>query len=306
MRNTFIATLYDIARNDKDIVLLTSDIGYKVLDKFFEFLPDQIINVGVSEANMIGIAAGLALGAKKCFTYTIIPFLTLRCLEQIRVDICMQNLNVKIVGVGGGLTYGELGPTHHSIEDISILRSLPNMKVIVPADPDEVADIVRAIYNINGPIYIRLGKSGERSINELPNGFSLGRGKIVKSGSDVTLVSCGPILDRVLKVSKRLEADGISVELISINTIKPLDNEIILDSLGKTRKIITIEEHSIIGGLGSSVAELVAESGIGFSDFRRLGIQDTFTFEVGDQDYLLDYNGLSEKAIYEEVTRILN
>lgn len=306
MRNAFIATLYDIARNDKDIVILTSDIGYKVLDKFFDFLPDQIINVGVSEANMTGIAAGLALRRKKCFTYTIIPFLTLRCLEQIRVDICMQNLNVKIVGVGGGLAYGELGPTHHSIEDISILRSLPNMKVIVPADPEEVADIVTEISNIEGPIYIRLGKSGERTINELPNGFSLGMGKIVKCGSDVTLISSGPILGRVLKVSKRLEADGISVELISINTIKPLDNELILASLEKTGKIVTIEEHSIIGGLGSAVAELVAESNISFSGFRRIGIQDVFTFEIGDQDYLMDYEGLSEEAIYREVTSILN
>lgn len=306
MRNAFISKLFDVAEQDRDVILLAADIGYGVLDRFFNELPDQVINVGISEANMTGIAAGLALRGKKCFTYTIIPFLTMRCFEQIRVDICIQNLNVKIVGVGGGLAYGELGPTHHSIEDISLLRSLPNMNVIVPADPCETTHVIESLCEVDEPVYIRLGKSGEKNVNELPKGFSLGKGKIVKSGSDVTLISCGPILNRVLNVSRRLEANGILVELISINTIKPLDNDLILESIEKTGKVITIEEHSIIGGLGSAVAELVAESNIAFSTFRRLGIKDTYTFEVGNQDYLLDYEGLSEERIYGQIISVLN
>jgi transketolase len=306
MRNAFISKLFELAQKDKDIVLLTADIGYGVLDQFFSELPGQIINCGISEANMTGVAAGLSLRDKKCFTYTIIPFLTMRCLEQIRVDICIQNLNVKIVGVGGGFAYGELGPTHHAIEDISLLRSLPNMTVLVPADPCETSCIVESLHEVDGPVYIRLGKSGEKNVNELPKGFSLGKVKVVKSGSDVTLISCGPILNRALNVSKRLEADGILVELISINTIKPLDNDLILGSLEKTGKIISVEEHSIVGGLGSAIAELIAESNITCSDFVRLGIRDTYTFEVGDQDYLLDYEGLSEEAIYKQVTDYCN
>jgi transketolase len=301
MRNAFINAIYDVAREDKNVILLAADIGYGVLDKFFATLPEQVINVGISEANMTGLAAGLALRGKKAFNYTIIPFATLRCLEQIKVDVCMQQLDVKIFGVGGGLAYGPQGPTHHAIEDVGVLRALPQMRVLVPADPIEAGDMARALTQIPGPAYVRLAKSGEPAIPALPRGFTLGQGKLVREGNDVALISAGPILGRTLALCERLEANGRSVRVISIHTIKPLDNELILDTLRHCQEVYTIEEHNIVGGLGTAVAEVLAESGLMPKRFRRFGLQDRYVFGIGDQDYLLDQEGLSIDALYRAI-----
>ncbi len=298
MRNAFVKALTTLATRDRNIYLLTGDLGFTVFEEFARSFPNQYINCGVAEQNMMGVAAGLSLSGKKVFVYSIIPFATMRPFEQIRNDICMHNLDVTIVGVGGGFSYGSLGPTHHAIEDIAIMRALPNMRVVVPADPVETDLVVRAIAKETGPTYLRLGKSKEETLSRTPFNFALEKARILKRGRDLTLIGIGPILKNVLAAAEALEKNHhLSATVASMTTVKPIDTQFIVNTAKTTKHIFTIEEHSIIGGLGEAVGTILAEKKTGSIVFKRIGIDDAFAKIVGNQEYLREKNHLSPKEL---------
>lgn len=285
MRQAFIDTIIELARTDDKIFLLNGDLGFSVLEPFTAEFPDRSLNMGVAEANMVGAAAGLALDGYAVFVYSIIPFVTMRVFEQVRNDVALQNVNVKIVGVGSGFTYGQLGPTHHSIEDIALMRALPNMTVVCPGDPAEAAAATRALGSMKGPAYLRIGKKGEPQVHELLAEFTLGKGIVVKEGNDIALIATGNMLSTAVAVAGQIGQKGLQARVISMHTIKPLDTVLVQKALKETKAVFTLEEHSIIGGLGTAVAEIVAESGFG-KRFKRFGVKDQFTSFAGSQDYL--------------------
>jgi len=305
MRTAFIKTLFDLAKQDEKINLIVGDLGYSVVEPFQKEFPSRFINAGVAEQNMTGMAAGLALSGKIVFTYSIANFPTLRCLEQIRNDICYHKANVKIVAVGGGFAYGALGMTHHATEDLAIMRSLPNMLVVAPGDPVEAKLATQAIVEHEGPCYLRLGKAGEPKIHQDKINFKLGKALELKYGTDITLISTGGMLFNTLKAAEKLEEQGISVRLLSMHTVKPLDTEAVLKAAVETSAIFTIEEHSIIGGLGGAVSETLAESGNSQVYFKRLGIPSTFISQVGNQEYLRNLFSLSAEGILNSVETTL-
>jgi transketolase len=291
-----------LARKDKRIFLLTGDLGFSVFEKFKNEFPERFFDVGVAEQNMVGIASGLALSGKIVFVYSIIPFLTMRAFEQIRLDICYQNTDVKMVGVGGGFAYGSAGSTHHAVEDIAIMRALPNMTVVCPSDPVETELTVNNAVKYNGPVYIRLGREKEKLYSGKPH-FKFGKGIVKKKGKDITIISTGDILRNVIEVAKKLSQMNISTRVISMHTIKPIDREIILKAAKETKAIFTVEEHNIIGGLGSAVAEILMESPYKNVSFKRLGIPDTFVKEVGGQEFLRKKYDLSISSIFKTIIK---
>ncbi len=300
MRSTAIQTLEKLCATDSSIFLLTADLGFKIFDSFRGAYQDRFINVGVAEANMIGVAAGLSLSKKNVYCYSIVPFLTMRCLEQIRVDLCYHNLNVKLVGVGGGLAYGLEGMTHHAIEDISIMRSLPNMTVVVPGDASEVEAIMNESAIYNGPIYIRLGRDGAPKVHSATPKLKIGKGIVINKGIDISIIANGTMLHTAKIVSDTLVSKGMSVNLISMHTVKPLDEELIEECINGSEAIFTIEEHSIIGGLGSAVAEVLAQSSYR-GLFRRIALPDAYGSSVGRVEYLREKYGLSPEAIIKYI-----
>ena len=303
MRNTIINAIHTAAKTNKDIIFLTGDLGYSVIENFQAELPNQIINCGIAEQNMIGIAAGLALAGKKVFVYSIVPFATMRCFEQIRVDVCYQNLDVTIIGVGGGFAYGTLGTTHFGLEDLALMRSLPNMKIIAPADPLEAAQLFKQLVGAKGPWYIRLNRGGEKVISEGVLPAQIGVGSILKKGSQVTIFSIGNITEVALEAVAILEKEGVSAEVIHLHTLKPLDNDIIKDRALTRKAMVTLEEHTINGGLGSAVSEVLAENGLAVP-FRRLGVEDQYFSFIGKQDFLRTKAGLSAVAVAETIKKL--
>lgn len=305
MRSAFVNTLTKLAKHDKNIWLITGDLGFSVLEDFEQKFPKQYLNIGVAEQNMVGVSAGLAMSGKTVFAYSITPFITLRCLEQIRNDVCLQNTNVKLVGIGAGFSYGQLGPTHHSIEDIAVTRALPNMTVICPGDPWEVEEATKAIAKTRTPAYLRIGKKGEPIINSGKSKFTIGRGIVISEGKDLTLVSTGNMLETAVSVGDQLSKKGLRARVVSMHTVKPLDKELLMESLRKTKAVFTLEEHSVIGGLGSAVAEVVAASDRKIL-FHSFGVDDKFTKMAGSQEYLRKVNGLSAGQICEKILQTLN
>ncbi|QQG40393.1 MAG: hypothetical protein HYV37_02365 [Candidatus Levyibacteriota bacterium] len=300
MRITFVHRLFEFAKKDKSIFLLTGDLGFSVFEKYIEAFPDQYLNMGVAEQNMAGVAAGMAIEDKMPIIYSIAPFTTMRNFEQIRNDICYQNLNVKIVGVGAGFSYGPYGHTHHGLEDIGILRTLPGLVIFAPGDPIETDLATKAMLRHIGPVYLRLGKAGEPNVHKKPIDFTIGKGIIIKDGTTITVISCSTLLYRAFQAASELEKENYSVRLISMPSIKPLDKDIILKSAKKTKAIFTIEEHSIIGGLGSAVAEVLAEAGSPVR-FKRIGVPDQFTKVIGSQEYMRKANELSLEQIVKTI-----
>ena len=303
MRSAFIDTLHKLAKKDKRIFLLAADVGFSVLEKFKTEFPKRFFNVGVAEANMIGIAAGLALSGKTVFTYTMAHFITTRCYEQIKVDLCYQNTNVRLIGSGGGLTYGPAGTTHHSIEDISIMRSLPNMCVICPGDPVETQYTIEASAKHKGPMYIRLGKRDPVIHNKSIN-FKIGRSIILKKGDDLHILSTGNMLETAMLISERLKKDGLSASVVSMHTIKPIDINLIKEFAYSRKPMFTIEEHSIVGGLGSAVSEVLAELDCNIT-FKRIGLPDECLTTVGSQKYLRKVSGIDPDGIYKTIKRTI-
>jgi len=305
MRTAFIQTLIECARANEHIWLLVGDLGYSVVEPFRQEFPERFINVGVAEQNMTGIATGLALSGKIVFTYSIANFPTLRCLEQIRNDVCYHEANVKIVAVGGGLAYGAQGMTHHATEDLAIMRALPNMTVVAPGDPVEAALATRAIAKWPGPCYLRLGKAGEPIVHKTSPDFQIGKAIPLKDGSDVTIICTGSTTQRAIQASEHLEKLGIEAGVLIMHTVKPVDVQAIIKIAGETRAIVTLEEHSITGGLGSTVAEILAEIDVAHIRFKRLGLKDDYCRVVGKQEYLCDTLGLRIDDMVKAIQHLL-
>lgn len=294
MRTTFVNTLKELAREDERIFLLTADMGYSVLETFREEFPDRFLNTGIAEQNTVSVAAGLAMSGKIVYVYSIIPFVTMRCFEQVRLDLAYNNTNVKLVGIGAGLTYGPFGGSHHSIEDIAIMRALPNMTVLCPGDPIETEQLIRQSYEIKGPVYIRLGKKGEPKIHPEGTKIVIGRAIHVTDGDDLILITTSNTLERGKKWVDEWKEEGIHVNLVSMHTIKPFDVSTVKELINREVPIITFEEHNIIGGLGSAVAEVIAESNKSVR-FMRIGINDKFSHHIGSHEYQQEKFGLLKK-----------
>ncbi len=302
MRTAYLDTLYELAQRDKRVYALISDNGAIVYDKYRRDLPGQYLNLGISEANMIGMAAGMASCGKIPFAYTIGAFLAYRAFEFIRNDVCLQNQNVKIVGTGAGQVYSALGPTHHSTEDLGGLRALPNLTILCPASPLEVKKATIAAYEHEGPVYLRLGTNREPEIYEGDYGFRIGKAVTLRDGKDITLIGTGSILKDVLDAAKQLQSEGIRARVINMHTIKPIDKEAVIKAVEETGKIVTVEDHNIIGGLGSAVAEVVAEYGKGVV-FKRLGLND-FSKGYGTFNEVKKNNGIGSTTACEFVREI--
>ena len=300
MRDAFIETLEQLAGENSRLVLMTGDLGFAVFDRFRAQFPRQFYNVGVAEQNLAGVAAGLALSGHTVLTYSIANFPTLRCLEQIRNDICYHGADVKIVSVGGGMAYGALGFSHFATEDLAIMRALPGLTVVAPGDPVEVKKLLPQIVRYPGPVYLRLGRAGEKPCHDPGVTVELGRSTLARRGSDVLLLSIGGMLPVALEAAELLTRDRIEAEVVSVHTLKPLDASEILEMVARFPAVITCEEHTITGGLGGAVAEVIAEAGIATS-FRRFGLPPRFPLGVGSQEYLRTVNGLDAPALREIV-----
>lgn len=304
MRTAFADTLLELARTDPRVMLLTGDLGYTVFEPFMAQLPKQYLNCGVAEANMIGTAAGLAKSGLRPFVYSIVPFATLRCLEQIRNDLCYHELPVVVVGVGGGYSYGDMGATHHSVEDLAITRALPNLTVVAPGDPVEVAAVVRSLLELSGPAYLRLGKRGEPVVHEHPIDFTLGKGIVVRPGADVALLATGNLLASAVAAAKQLSDElGIEATVVSLHTLKPFDVGLISALARQFGVLYTIEEHNVLGGLGGAVSEVVAGLPESRAQVVRIGIPDKFQHVSGSQQYLREITKLTAAAIANRVAQ---
>jgi len=305
MRNEFAKTLTELAEHNKDLVLLTGDIGNKLFDNFKEKYPDRFYNCGVAEANMTGVASGLASSGLRPITYTITPFNTARCFEQIRLDVCYPNLPVIIVGTGSGLSYASLGATHHSMEDISILRTLPNLQIVCPADTKEVRQCLIEALKSNRPTYIRLGKKGEPEIHKKIPNLKIGKGLILKKGKDIAILGVGTTLSIAKECEQYLLKKNIYSDLISFHSPKPLDSKL-LGSLFKNKKlIITIEEHGLIGGVGSAILEWANTNKRDARKVIRFGGPDKFLIGCGNQKEARKLIGLESKKISIKILQFL-
>lgn len=285
MRDTIVGCIIEQARLDENIYLVTSDMGYGVLDPFKEEFPSRYLNVGIAEQNSIGVAAGLALSGKRVYVYSIIPFVIMRCFEQVRVDVAYMNTNVKLIGVGAGLSYGAAGATHHAIEDIALMRSLPNMTVCCPGDPIEAKALIKESFKFDGPMYFRLGNNNDTPIHREDIQVPIGKAIEIKSGTDLALITTSNMLAQAKDWTYQLEEKGKSVTLVSFPTIKPLDKDYIVKLICRKIPIITLEEHNIIGGLGTAIAEVIADYGQQVY-FKRIAIPDQYSHYVGNQNYL--------------------
>ncbi len=284
MRNAFAQELTDLAAQDERIVLLSGDIGNRLFDPFKSRYPTRFFNCGVAEANMMSVAAGLASCGLRPFVYTIVPFVTTRCLEQIRVDVCYHNMPVTIIGVGGGLSYAGLGATHHSCEDIAFLRVLPEMTVVCPGDAAEVRASVSAALQQSGPVYLRIGKKGEPVVHAETPDFEFGRAISVRDGDDVAILSTGNLLPTAMEAAEILAQQEIFTRVVSFHTVKPLDKELLNNVFSTYRLVTTLEEHSVLGGLGGAVAEWLADERPKEARLIRLGTSDQFLHIAASQD----------------------
>ena len=284
LRTAFIETLRELARVDDRIFLLTADMGYSVFETFRDEFPDRFLNTGIAEQNTIGIAAGLAARGKIVYVYSIIPFVTMRCFEQVRLDLAYNFMNVKLVGVGAGLTYGPLGSSHHALEDIAIMRSLPDMTVLCPGDPIETRELIKRSFEYEGPVYIRLGKNGEPKIHPDETRIEIGKSITVLEGNDLALITTSNMLETGKKWVEEWKQDGINVSLISMPSLKPFDSSTVKSLIDKEIPIITLEEHSVIGGLGSIISQVIATTGKPVK-FQQIGINDKFSHVVGGHEF---------------------
>jgi transketolase len=301
MRDAFVKKLTELAREDSDIMFLTGDLGFGVFDDFEKEFPNQYLNVGVAEQNMTGIAAGLGLEGKKVFTYSIANFSTLRCLEQIRNDAAYHEVNLTVVSSGGGFTYGALGMSHHATEDLAIMRALPDVTVLAPSTAWEAYHATKAITETSGVGYLRIEKGGIKEPADKNTDFIIGKSIQMAAGEDLTIITCGRIIEECLEAAKLLKKRGITANVVSMHSIKPIDSNSILSYAKNTNNIITVEEHNKSGGLGSAVSEVLTDN---FSSCKllRIALEDKYSSIVGSQDYLrsiykLDAIEIEKKSI---------
>ena len=304
MRNAFAEEMTRVAATDKRVVVLSGDIGNKLFDKLRVVDEKRFYNCGIAEANMMGVAAGMALSGLRPFVYTITPFTTTRCFEQIRVDVCYHHAPVVIVGTGSGLSYSELGPTHHSLEDMAILRTLPGMRVVAPCDASELRQVLHEVLKDDSPTYIRIGKKGEADIHSSLPELKLGKVLVVRPGTDVALLCAGNMMSETLKAADILAKSGVSAEVVSFHTVKPLDVDYLHKAAKRFNLLVTVEEHSRIGGFSSAVAEwrMVQPQS---SNQLAFGTDDVFMHEVGSQAYARKKYGLTADNIAASTLRAL-
>lgn len=304
MRNHLINKITEIAKTDHNIMLMTGDLGYGVLDEFKNQFPDRYINVGIAEQNMAAVAAGLALEGNTVFVYSIGNFPTLRCIEQIRNDICYHNANVKILAVGSGFAYGTLGMTHHATEDLAIMRAMPNMHVFTPCDSISAEAVAEDICKIQCPCYVRLERGGEPVVFNKDEHFVVGELKELRKGKNVAVITIGTVVNEALKAADVLLKENKEVSIYSTYSLKPINKKQILKIAENNKYIITVEEHQIIGGLGSTIAEIIAENNVN-TKLVRLGLEDEFTSVVGNQEYLRKVYKLDSSAIQKQIEGLL-
>lgn len=301
MRDTFVRTLVELAKQDKNIELITGDLGFGVLKPYYETVPDQFTNAGIAEQNMTTVAAGMALEGKTVFTYSIGNFPTLRCLEQIRNDCAYHNVNVKIVCVGGGFVYGSLGMSHQATEDLAALRALPNVVVMAPADLVEAEECTKALAKHSGTVYLRLGRGGEKRIHNKIDNFQIGKAIKVHAGEKVAIFSTGAIFEEVTEAYGELKKKGFNPAIFTFPTVKPIDKETIEEVSREFELVVTCEEHNIFGGFGSAVAEVMAEMKDKNAVLMRIGLNDEYSVRVGNQKYLRQQYGIDAKRIVERI-----
>lgn len=305
MRNAFAKQITELAQRDERVVLLSGDIGNRLFDDLKAKSPDRFFNCGVAEANMVGMAAGMAMSGLRPVCYTITPFITYRCMEQIRVDVCYHHVPVVIVGTGAGLSYASLGATHHSCEEMGMLRLLPGLAVIAPADAMEVRGALKAALNHPHPVYIRIGKKGEPVIHQTEPDFQIGKAISIREGKIVCLLSTGTLLPIALETADLLAAQNVSAKVVSFHTIKPLDEATLASAFADFKLVVTIEEHSILGGLGGSVAEWLANHSPAKARLLRCGTADEFLHETAEQEEAREHFGLTAAAMAARIKQFL-
>lgn len=302
MRRTCINMVHSLASRDPRVLFLGSDLSAGVLDGMKVEMPDRFFMEGICEQNLIGMAAGLAMEGYIPYVNTIATFLTRRCYEQVALDVCLHNLPVRLIGNGGGLVYAPLGPTHMAIEDIAIMRALPNMAVFCAADADEMVRFMEASLDYPGPIYIRLAKGGDPVVSRKDDGFEIGRGIFLREGRDVALIATGIMVNRALATAALLAIEGITCTVLNLHTVKPLDEQAVLKAAGEVRLVVTLEEHVATGGLGSAVTDrLTDHPPHPFPAIKRLALPDSFTEGYGSQDEQLEKAHLQPPQLAETV-----
>jgi len=304
MQRAYISKLMELAEKDSKVMHILADSGTGYDEMFRINFPKQIINFGISEEHMVAAAAGMATANRIPFVYTAGAFLAYRSLEFIRDDVCFQNLNVKVVGMGSGLAWSTLGPTHHTTEDVAMLRAIPNLMILSPATPRQVAACVEAAYKHQGPVYIRIGMNNEKEYYEEDYTLAAGKNDILAEGGDVTVYVTGSILEEAIETVEMLKEEGIKVNLINVHTIKPFDKENVLAMAKVSRRFVTIEEHSIYGGLGSILSEIMAEEGMGIP-LLRIGLKDQFAEGYGTHKRVRQENALDAKSICQKIREVL-
>ena len=305
MRDAFARVLEQEMEQNERIVLITGDLGFGVLQRIQERFPNRLINAGIAEQGMVSMAAGLASTGRTVLVYSIGNFPVLRPLEQIRNDCVYHNADVKIVCVGGGFVYGSLGMSHHATEDMAIMRAIPGITCYTPGDPAETEAMTRDMLWRRGTCYLRLGRGGEPAVHDGPvKGWTFPKAITLRGGKDIAILSAGGILTQAVDAAERLAAKGISARVVSFPCLKPLDRDTVAELLASFRKIVTVEEHTVIGGFGSAVCEMAAEAGSGCR-VKRIGLEDCFTAVVGDRQYLREVYGMDGKAIAEKAEAFL-
>jgi transketolase len=305
MRDEFVGRLTELAERDERIMLVTGDLGFGVLTEFARRMPRQFINAGVAEQNMTSLATGLALEGHIVFTYSIANFAFMRCLEQIRNDAAYHQANVKVVAIGGGFSYGQLGVSHHATEDLSILRAIPEMTVVCPGDSWEATEAAEAIAYQPGTCYVRLDRSSAEHSHCAGEEFVLGKARTIRSGSDVTLLAIGGMLAVARETAARLASDGIQCQVISMHTLTPFDLDTVVEAAQRTGGIVTLEEHTVEGGLGGAVAERLLENNCVPGFFHRIGLRGGFPSGVGSQPYLRRLYGLDAESVAAVVANLV-
>ena len=305
MRDAFASEIKRLSETNKNVVLLSGDIGNRMFDKYKSVSPDRFFNCGIAEANMMSIASGMALCGLKPVIYTITPFTTIRCLEQIRIGVAYHNAPVVIVGTGSGLSYSELGPTHHSLEDIAILRAVPNINILTPSDKQELIIQLQEAISMNTPSYMRIGKKGEPDLFNESHNLGVGKANMLKDGEEILIIGIGPILTEAIEAAKSLQDDNLNIAVASMGSIRPLDEDFLRKMVSKKYKYwITLEEHGIVGGLGSTLIEWCSDKQLYDFKIKRLGVKNEFIHKLGNQSYTRNILGIDKEGIINTIKEL--
>ena len=300
MQRTYVTTLYNLMKKDKNVISCLSDSGTDYDEIIARELPNQCINFGISENNKVAAAAGLASCNKIPFVYTTNAFIAYRSYEFVRDDICLQNKNVKLIGMGCGISWSTLGPTHHTTEDISALKAIPNLVILSPASPKELEKCMQYAYKHYGPVYIRIGMGNEKEIYEEECNFEISKNNIISEGTDAIIFTTGSIISEVLEAKEMLLRENINAKIVNISTIKPFDEKSVIEEIKKQKNIFSVEEHNIIGGIGDSIASVISTNNLNCK-LTKIGLNDCFAEGYGTYSQIRKMNKLDTISIYEKI-----